>query len=97
MIEFETRTGKILIDDEKCPKCTTFACVQACSLYNGALYRINFKKHVPELAHNKDDMKRRCSECLACEQECFLKGLKAITIKLPMPELEKYKQNKDQV
>ena len=91
MIEFETRTGKIVIDEQKCQKCTTFACVQACSLYNGALYRINFKEHKPDLAHNKDDMKRRCTECLACEQECLIKGQDAIIISLPMPELDKFK------
>lgn len=90
-MEFETRTGKVIVDDSKCPNCTTFACVKACSLYNGALYRVNLKKHKPELAFNKDDLKRRCTECLACEQECFLRGLKAITILLPMPELEKFR------
>jgi ferredoxin len=94
MIEFETRTGKIIIDDEKCIKCNTFACVQACSLYNGALYRINFKQHKPALAQNLEDMKRRCTECLACEQECQLKGLSAIKIILPMPELESFKKKR---
>lgn len=93
MIEFETRTGKISIKEDKCSECTTFACVQACSLYNGALYRINFKQHKPELAYEIDDMKRRCTECLACEQECDVKGRKAITISLPMPELEKLKMH----
>jgi ferredoxin len=93
MIEFKTKTGKIVINEQKCSKCATFACVQACSLYNGALYRINFKEHKPELAHNKDDMKRRCTECLACEQECEVKGLSAITISLPMPELDKFKMS----
>lgn len=88
-MEFETRTGKIIIDDSKCPNCPTFACVKACSLYDGALYRINLLEHKPELAYNKDDLKRGCTECLACEQECFLRGLNAITIMLPMPELEK--------
>lgn len=92
-MEFETRTGKIIIDDSKCPDCTSFACVKACSLYNGALYRINLKEHKPELTYNMADLKRLCTECLACEQECSLRGLNAIIIMLPMPESEKFKKS----
>lgn len=91
-MEFESRTGKVIIDDEKCTNCATFACVKACSLYGRSLYRINLTEHKPELAHNKDALKRLCTECLACEQECWLRGLKAIKILLPMPELEEFRR-----
>ena len=92
-MEFETRTGKVIIDDGKCHECNAYACVKACSLYGSALYRIDLKEHKPELAYNEDDLKRLCTECLACEQECFLKGLNAITILLPMPDLEEFRKN----
>ena len=92
-MEFECRTGKIIIDEGKCIGCTTYACVKACSHYGRSLFRINLKERRPELAYNKDDLKRLCIECLACEQECFLRGLNAITILLPMPELEKFRKS----
>lgn len=91
-MEFESRTGKVIIDDSKCPDCTTYACVKACSLYGRSLFRINLKEHKPELAYDKDDLKRLCTECLACEQECWLRGLEAIEILLPMPELEEFRK-----
>ena len=91
-MDFESRTGKVIIDDGKCLNCTTYACVKACSLYGRSLYRINLTKHKPELAYNRDDLTRLCTECLPCEQECWLRGLNAIKILLPMPELETFRK-----
>lgn len=91
-MEFETRTGKVIIEDNKCVQCNTFACVKACSLYGSSLFRINLKERRPEPIYDKEELKRRCTECLACEQECFLRGLSAIKILLPMPELDKLKE-----
>ena len=91
-MEFESRTGKVIVDDKECPRCGTYACVKACSLYGTSLYRINLKAKKPEFVYTKEDLKRLCTECLGCEQECFLKGRKAIKIQLPMPELEKYRR-----
>jgi len=91
-MEFEFGTGKVIIDESKCINCGTYACVKACNHYGRSLYRINLKEKKPELAYGKDDLKRLCIECLACEQECFLRGLKAITILLPMPELEEIRK-----
>ena len=50
-MEFESRTGKVVIDDHKCPDCNVYACVKACSLYGTSLYRINLKTKKPEFAH----------------------------------------------
>ena len=91
-MEFKTRTGKVIIDDNRCLDCDTYACVKACSHYGRFLYRINLKTKKPELSYDKDNLKRLCTECLACEQECFLRGLKAIKIILPMPELEEFRK-----
>ncbi|NHW44163.1 MAG: hypothetical protein HA491_00215 [Candidatus Verstraetearchaeota archaeon] len=92
MIEFETRTGKVVIDDSKCVGCKTFACVKACSLYGAHLFRINLKVNKPEPIYSAEDLKRMCTECLACEQECFLRGLNAIRIELPLYGLEEYRK-----
>jgi ferredoxin len=92
VIEFESRTGKVIIDDSKCCNCGTYACVKACSLYGAHLFRINLKEKKPEPLHPPEDLKRMCTECLACEQECFLRGLKAITIELPIPGLSDYRK-----
>ncbi|MEM3464499.1 MAG: hypothetical protein QW667_02770 [Candidatus Bathyarchaeia archaeon] len=92
-MEFETRTGKLTLDETKCSKCTTYACVKACSLYGAHLFRINLKEKRPEPLYSAEDLKRLCTECLACEQECFLKGFNAITIELPLPGLEEFRKN----
>ena len=89
-MQFESRTGKVIIDDTKCPKCKSYACVKACSLYGTALYRINLTRKKPEFIYNQDDLKRLCTECLGCEQECYLRGRRAITIQLPMPDLQTF-------
>jgi len=91
-MEFESRTGKVIIDDSKCSGCETYACVKACSLYGAHLFRINLREKKPEFLYSAEDLKRLCTECLACEQECFLRGLKAVKIELPMPELEEYRK-----
>lgn len=83
MYEFEIPTGKIVIDHTKCEACQTKACVKACSLYNGSIYRIHQGR--PFLAISHQDAKRgRCIECLSCEYECQLRGNKALSINLPL-------------
>ena len=82
MYEFEIPTGKILIDHDKCEACQTKACVKACSLYDGGIYRI--KEGKPILAISFEETKQgRCIECLSCEYECLFRGGKALTINMP--------------
>jgi len=85
---FETITGKIEFDHEKCLNCKSKACIEACS---PKILKIVDEKAV--LAISTDDAKKgKCTECLACELECFLKGEKAIRITLPIQGLDDYRK-----
>jgi hypothetical protein len=82
MYKFETQTGNVSIDQRLCGTCESKACVKACSLYNGGIYKIQGGK--PLLAISYEDAKQgRCIECLACEYECFFRGKKALKISMP--------------
>lgn len=93
IIVFETNTGKILIDLNKCvaPTCG-FVCVKACRLYGRGALKISNGK--PALTtSNTDEIKRRlCNECLACEVLCELRGGRAIKIKLDMFGLDEVRR-----
>lgn len=79
--EFKTLTGVITIDHAKCAKCDSKACIAACkpgilSLDGGApVLNISLA----------DAAKGKCTECLACEAECFYYGKRAVKIDLPVP------------
>jgi succinyl-CoA synthetase beta subunit len=77
---FAFRTGRILVDERKCDDCRSLACVKACSLYGGYVYRVRGGKMV--LGIPPQDMPRGCTECLACEHECLLRGRGALSIEL---------------
>lgn len=91
MLEFEERTIKVIIDDSKCSDCKTKACIKACSLYDRGILKLKGGK--PAILTSPDDVKRRGTECLGCEFECWFRGLSAIKIEVPMPELEEYKKS----
>lgn len=84
--EFESVTGKIIIDISKCvaPHCD-FACVKACRNIGRGLLKIENAK--PTLRSTTD--KRLCNECLSCEFECHAHA-KAIRIELPIPDLKEF-------
>ena len=81
---FETLTGALLIDHEKCQLCASKPCVEACSSKV-----LRFEGTLPVLAITEQEAKKgKCTECLACELECQFQGNKAIRIDLPIPGLE---------
>jgi succinyl-CoA synthetase beta subunit len=82
---FETMTGKLVIDHDKCKTCWNKPCVESC------LAKIlKFDSGKPILSITPQEAKRgRCTECLACELSCQFHGNKAIVIYLPIPGLEK--------
>ena len=82
---YDFTTGSISIDESRCDACTTLACVKACSLYNGTLYRVRNGRRA--LGIPIEEMPRRCTECVACEYECQTRGEKALTITLPIEGL----------
>ncbi len=80
-IRFDLRTGHLIINLNKCVKCTSYDCVKACSLYGRHLFRIEKNRYGPIPNYDYAEFKRRCIECLACEMMCLFG---AIEIKLPL-------------
>ena len=86
ILEFEIFTGKVVIDLERCIRCQTKACVEACTA------RI-FKRDRDSIALNMDEEKIRrggCTETMACELECQRRGKGGLHLVLPMPEFDRY-------
>jgi len=89
-IEFTFRTGKIVIDTEKCAGCRTMPCIAACKTYGAGLFQGNDGKF--SLVNNAEETGRRCIEDLACEIYCQRDGNKGLRIHLEMFELEDYRK-----
>jgi hypothetical protein len=90
VLKFEFRTGKITIDYGKCiaPDCG-FACVKADRFYGRNVLKI--EKAKPTLSVSKEEAKRLCNECLACEIHCRFSNSDAVRIELPLPGLDQYR------
>jgi succinyl-CoA synthetase beta subunit len=88
-IWFKTTTGgEVYIDLRKCiaPACG-FACVKACRWMGTGALKIEDGK--PAVASKDPEALRRlCTECLACEYYCMLRGGNAIRIVVPMYGLD---------
>jgi len=85
---FETMTGKIFIDHQKCPRCKTKGCIEACS---AEILKLDEEK--PVLTISREEAKKgKCTECLACEIFCTFHEQKAIYIQLPIPGLKEYRE-----
>ena len=87
--EFSERTVKVTIDRTRCPQCRSKACVKGCSLYDRGMLTI--RGGIPSLREGIDSV-REGTECLACEEECRLRGFKTIRIEVPIKGLEEYKE-----
>lgn len=87
---FRFRTGEVVIDHEKCAKCSNYACIKADSLFGTGLLRIHNGR--PVLASSSSDAMRLCNECLACELYCSSYGNGGLKIKLDMFGLDEYRQ-----
>lgn len=84
MYEFESMTGRIIIDHDRCLVCDTKACVPACKTYDGGILKVEEGKCV--LAITPTEAKRGgCIECLACEFLCEERGKNAIQTIFPIP------------
>lgn len=91
VLEFEVLSGgTVRIDLEKCAGCRSKACVRVCNLpHMGGV--LGLRDEVPALKSTPEEVRRgACTECLSCELICQLEGEGAITIVLPLPELEEY-------
>jgi succinyl-CoA synthetase beta subunit len=84
---FETFTGRIFIDHQKCADCSSKGCIQECQPRI-----LKLKKGFPVLAISEEEAKKgKCTECLACEILCKVNGRDAICIHLPIPGLKEYR------
>ena len=82
---FETVTGgKVIFDHALCRECENKICIESCvpgilSLENG----------LPVLNISKEEAKSgKCTECLACDVECYFEGNRGGRIFLPIEGLE---------
>jgi len=80
---FETLTGMIKFDHDKCVTCESKVCVKECI---PQILKIENEKPVLAIT-NLEAKKGKCIECLACELECMLNGEKGCEIELPIPGL----------
>ncbi len=93
-MEFEERTIKVIIDSDKCPDCTTKACIAACKVYNRGILQLDDGK--PSVSHlDAGEVKRRGTECLACEYACWQRGLDVIRIEVPIAGLDDYRRKRN--
>lgn len=81
---FDTITGSLTIDHEKCASCENQVCVPACPVDI-----LSLDDGLPRLNITLEEAKRgRCIECLACEIACWDQARNAIHIELPIPGLD---------
>jgi succinyl-CoA synthetase beta subunit len=86
--QFQTVTGGTVTYDHRfCAVCESKVCVQECV---PKILSLN-EAGVPVLNITPEEAKRgRCSECLACEVDCFFHGAGGGQIVLPIPGLDEY-------
>jgi succinyl-CoA synthetase beta subunit len=85
---FRTLTGEVVFDYALCRECSAKVCIEACQRKILAL-----DNDLPVLAIEESEAaKGKCTECLACELDCILKGNKGVRVDLPIPGLDEYLQ-----
>ena len=89
-MEFGERTIRVIIDTALCHGCETHACVAACATYDRGILTLG-ADGLPTVTLSADDLLRRGTECLACEEACRLDGNAAIRIEAPIPGLAEYR------
>ena len=82
---FETVTGgKVVLDHAACRACETKICIQTC-----VPSILSLEEGVPVLNIPPESaQKGGCTECLACEVECFFEGNRGGQVTLPIPGLD---------
>ena len=80
---FKTLTGEITYDHALCLDCKDKPCIESCGPEI-----LKLEDNLPVLAISDEDAaKGKCTECLACEQECYFHGNKGAYISLPIEGL----------
>ncbi len=88
LYQFQTVTGgTVTYDHSVCAGCESKVCVKECA---GKILSLN-DEGVPVLNITPEEARKgRCSECLACEVDCFFQGAGGGHIVLPIPGLDEY-------
>ncbi len=83
--QFETVTGgMVTYDHAACRECESKICVETC-----VPKILKLEDGVPVLNISLEEAKKGgCSECLACEIECFFEGNRGGYVSLPIPGLD---------
>ncbi len=90
-LSFKTMAGAVIrFDFKKCDDCETKACIEADHLpFLGPV--LELKNGRPSLIHSEDEIKRgKCTDCVACELECQLRGNGGVSITYEIPKLDEY-------
>lgn len=86
---FATRTGRITYDHAVCGECESKACIGACKPNI-----LKLQDDLPVLAITEAEAERgRCTECLACEVECWYEGAGGAAIDLPIARLDEFRSS----
>jgi succinyl-CoA synthetase beta subunit len=81
--QFETVSGVVILDHAACRTCETKICVEAC-----VPQILELQDGVPVLKITTEQAsKGGCTECLACQVECYFEGARGGYIALPIPGL----------
>jgi len=82
---FDTVTGgKVILDHAACQDCSSKICIQTC-----VPSILHLENGLPVLNITRDQAKKgACTECLACEVECFFEGNRGGQVILPIPGLD---------
>ncbi len=85
---FESLTGTITYDHDLCLECESKVCVAKC-----VPQILKVENDRPVLNITREEAKKgKCTECLACEVECYFHGKKGGYIDLPIKGLEAYRK-----
>jgi len=82
--EFKSMTGSVQFDYDLCAKCESKICIESCPKDILKLDGDNPVLAIPE----EDAKKGKCTECLACELECRMRGERGCHVHLPIENLE---------
>lgn len=85
--EFKSMTGRVLFDHSLCLNCQTKICIEVCT---PEILELEREKPVLAITEN-EAAKGKCTECLACELECYFHGNKGCYVELPIAGLKEYR------
>jgi len=81
--QFDTVTGQVTLDHAACRSCETKICIETC-----VPQILKLDDGLPVLSITREQARHGgCTECLACQVECYFEGAQGGYIDLPIPGL----------